>query len=70
MNESTIQQPKLHALKNGPIPASFCLFLFFSRYNFNTNVLGIRTLGRRMVGTDETTKLWQPPSYSCLLDVI
>ena len=23
--------------KNGPIPASFCLFLFFSRYNFNTN---------------------------------
>ena len=22
---------------NGPIPASFCLFLFFSRYNFNTN---------------------------------
>ena len=24
-------------LKNGPIPASFCLFLLFSHYNFNTN---------------------------------
>ena len=24
-------------LKNGPIPASFCLFSFFSCYNFNTN---------------------------------
>ena len=24
-------------LKNGPIPASLCLFLFFSHYNFNTN---------------------------------
>ena len=24
-------------LKNGPIPASFCLLSFFSRYNFNTN---------------------------------
>ena len=23
--------------KNGPIPSSFCLFLFFSHYNFNTN---------------------------------
>ena len=23
--------------KNGPIPASFCLFSFFSCYNFNTN---------------------------------
>ena len=24
-------------------------------------VLGIRTRGRRMVGADETTELWQPP---------
>ena len=24
-------------LFNGPIPASFCLFSFFSRFNFNTN---------------------------------
>ena len=24
-------------LKNGPIPAYFCLFSFFSHYNFNTN---------------------------------
>ena len=54
-------------LKNGPIPASFCLFSFFSCYNFNTNwksidgVLGIWTPGRRIVGADETTELWWPP---------
>ena len=53
-------------IKNGPIPASFCLFPSFSSYNFNnTNwkivdgVLGIQTRGRRMVGTDETMELWQ-----------
>ena len=57
----------LSFLKNGPVPACFCLFLLFSRYNFNnTNwksvdgVLGIRTQGRRMVGADETTELWRP----------
>ena len=54
-------------LKNWPILASFCLFSFFSHYNFNTNwksidgVLGIRTWGRRMVGADKTTELWWPP---------
>ena len=26
-----------HLFLNGPIPASFCLFLFFFHYNFNTN---------------------------------
>ena len=48
----------------GPIPASFCLFTSFSHYNFNnTNwksldgVLGIWTLGHRMVGADKTTEL-------------
>ena len=29
--------PISYFFKNGPIPASFCLFLFFSSYNFNTN---------------------------------
>ena len=24
-------------------------------------VVGIRTRGRRMIGTDETTELWRPP---------
>ena len=54
-------------LKNWPIPASFCLFLFFSCYNFNRNwksvngVLGIQTRGHRMVGADKTTELWRPP---------
>ena len=52
--------------KNGPIPASFCLFSSFSHYNFKLKesvdgVLGIRTRGRRMVGADETTELWRPP---------
>ena len=52
-------------LKNGPIPASFCLVSSFSCYNVNyTNwksihgVLGIRTRGRNMVGADKTTELW------------
>ena len=26
-------------------------------------VLGIRTRGHRMVGTDETTELWRPPNF-------
>ena len=26
---------KIRFLKNGPIPASFCLFSLFSHYNFN-----------------------------------
>ena len=30
-------------------------------------VLGIRTRGRRMVGTDETTELWRPPPLTLLL---
>ena len=54
--------------KTGQSRPLFCLFLFFSSYNFNnTNwksidgVLGIGTRGRRMVGTDETTELWRPP---------
>ena len=48
-------------LKNGPIPASFCLFSSFSHYNFkNTNwknvdgVLRIQTRGGLMVGANET----------------
>ena len=48
--------------KNGPNPASFCLFSFFSHDKFSTNltindksvdgVLGTRTRGGRMVGAD------------------
>ena len=50
---------------NGPIPASFCLFLNFlitisiQIEKSIDGVLGIRTLGRRMVGADETTELWR-----------
>ena len=53
-------------LKNGPIPASFFIFLSFSHYNFNNTkyksivgVLGIRTPSCRMVGADDTTELWR-----------
>ena len=56
--------------QNGPIPASFCLFLF----RLNTisiiqieksiyGVLGIRTQGHRMVGADKTMELWRPPPH-------
>ena len=54
--------------KKWPIQPSFCVFSSFSHHNFNnTNwksldgELGIWTLGRRMVGADKTTELWQPP---------
>ena len=54
-------------LQNGPIPASFCLFSFFSCTisiqieKSLDGVLRIRTLGRRMVGEDKTMELWRPP---------
>ena len=49
---------------NGPNPASFSLFSFFSQDKYSTNltindksidgVLGTRTQGGRMVGADES----------------
>ena len=54
--------------KNGPIPASFCSFSFFSYYNFNTNwknvdgVLGIWTRGRRMAQTKPRSYGWSLPA--------
>ena len=56
---------------NGPIPASFCLFSFFSHSNSNDKytiwtikieksvdgVLGTRTRGGMMEGADESTEL-------------
>ena len=46
----------------------FLLFSFFSCYIFKNTieksadgVLWIRTQGRKMVGTDETTELWRTP---------
>ena len=52
---------------NGPISASFCLFLYFlvtisiQIEKSIDGVLGIRTWGHRTVGADETMELWQPP---------
>ena len=52
---------------NGPIPASFVYFRSFlvtisiQIEKSIDGVLGIRTQGRRMVGADKTTELWQPP---------
>ena len=52
---------------NGPNPASFCLFSFFSHDKYSTNlaindrsvdgVLGSRTWDSRMEGADESTEL-------------
>ena len=63
----------LSIIENGPIAASFCIFLFFSRSNsndkhaYNLNyiklksidvVLGIRTRGHPgMAGADDSTEL-------------
>ena len=68
INDTTV---KFFFEKNGPIPASLCLFSFFP-YNFQIEksidgVLGIRTLGRRMVGADETTELWRPLLWSLFI---
>ena len=61
-------------LKNGPNPASFCLFSFFSQYNdkYSANLtkneikaqmvcLGFEPGGGRMVGADGSTELWRYP---------
>ena len=60
---------------NVPIPTYFCSlssFLQSNNNNFNWKnvdvVLGIRTHGRRMVGTDGSTVLWRPSSQTlCLM---
>ena len=46
----------------------FVLFLFLVTISLQIEksvdgVLGIRTLGRRMVGADETTELLRPPPW-------
>ena len=49
-------------------PGLFFIFVLFSLqflYKLKKSVdgvLGIRTRGSRMVGADETTELWRPPS--------
>ena len=57
---------------NGTNSASFCLFSFFShdkcstyltiKYKNRDGVLGTRNQGWRMVGADESTKLWRHPT--------
>ena len=58
---------------NGPDPASFLFFLFFSRDKYCTNftlnyksvdgLLGTQIWGDRMVGADESTELWRHPGW-------
>ena len=63
-------------MKNGPNPACFCLFLFFSHDKYSTNtineksvagVLGTQTRGGKMVGADESTELWRHPINMCFV---
>ena len=61
-------------LKNGPIPASFCLFSSFQNFIILNNidisidgVLGIRTQGGRMVCADESTELQRHPPKGTIL---
>ena len=48
-----------------PLFVYFCYFLdtisIIQIEKIVDGVLGIRTQGRRMVGTDKTTELWRPP---------
>ena len=54
-----------YLFKHVPIPPSFCLVSSFPHHNSTINwksvevVDGDRTRGRRMVGTDRSTELWQ-----------
>ena len=60
-------------LKNVPIPATFC---FFRPFHITISIIqieksidgahGIWTRCHRMVGADETTELWRPPSVFSL----
>ena len=58
--------------KNGPMPASFCLFSSFSNHNSNINwksvdfVLEDRTRDCKLVGTDGSTELWWLPPVGVL----
>ena len=62
---------KLFFKKKWAKPGLFCLFSFFSRDKYSTNltinyksidgVLGTQTRGSRMVGADESTELWRRP---------
>ena len=63
--------------KNGPIPASFCLFSSFSHYNFNNTTwkklrLCTWDLNPRPQeeGADKTTELWRPPVCKAVCLVI
>ena len=66
----TKDAPQLVFLKkNGPIPAFFVYFpalldtiSIIQIEKSVEGVLGIRTQGRKMVGTYETTELWRPPT--------
>ena len=56
-------------LKNGPIPASRCLFSSFPNDSIQISidksedvVLGTQTRCGRMEGSDESTELWRHPS--------
>ena len=67
----------IYCLKNGTIPASFCLFSLFidtiSIIQIDKSidrVLGIWTRGRRMVGADETMEVWRAPLVIPNLSVV
>ena len=58
--------------KNGPNPAYFCLFPFFSHdkyYKWKSidSMLGTGTWGGRMVCADESSELWRHPILLWLL---
>ena len=61
--------------KNGPMPASFCLFSSFSNHNSNINwksvdfVLEDRTRDCKLVGTDGSTELWWLPPVGVLCSI-
>ena len=74
--DTTFGRIEYDCFLNGPNPASFCLFSFFSHDKYSTTltidnksidgVLGTRTWGSRMIGTDKSTELWwHPKEHDC-----
>ena len=57
--------------RSRPLFVYFCYFLdtisIIQIEKIVDGVLGIRTQGRRMVGTDKTTELWRPPTTNVCL---
>ena len=58
-------------LTNGPIPASFCLFSFFSCYNFNTNWKKCRWCAWDLIpGPQDGRRRWNHAAMAATINIL